>query len=245
MLAKDGYQQYANIKPENADPFVFVDVDHCIDVITGKLTAQAEEIIARFHSYTEKSPSGTGLHILSRGRIPYAFKIAGIEMYEVARYTTLTGNLLDENLREIASAQDAIDWLVEKLQEHANQNNGYHHQSRSRPHVTPHHLTDTQLVAKIRDSKQGPLFHELYDTGAWQNRYPSQSEGVWALLRILAFWTQCTSEQIDRLFRGSKMMRDKWEDKWDAPRGDTTLGELQIARIIEMTDEVYEPSHGS
>src|SRR5262249_28117722 len=46
-----------------------IDLDHCIDE-QGQIEPWAQEIIARLASYTERSPSGKGLHIYVRGRLP-------------------------------------------------------------------------------------------------------------------------------------------------------------------------------
>ena len=47
-------------------PFAFVDLDHCRNRETGEIEPWALAIISRLNSYTEVSPSGTGLHILDR-----------------------------------------------------------------------------------------------------------------------------------------------------------------------------------
>lgn len=46
--------------------------------------------------------------------------------------------------------------------------------------------------------------------GDW-SRYPSQSEADMALCSHLAFWTGRNAIQMDRLFRCSGLMRDKWD----------------------------------
>jgi hypothetical protein len=43
------------------------------------------------NSYTERSPSGKGLHILACGSIPHSVKRPGFEMYNELRYFTVTG----------------------------------------------------------------------------------------------------------------------------------------------------------
>ena len=45
-----------------------IDIDHCINPATGELLPEALDIVEAMHSYTELSPSGTGLHILWRGK---------------------------------------------------------------------------------------------------------------------------------------------------------------------------------
>ncbi|MEZ5948454.1 MAG: hypothetical protein R3C12_04365 [Planctomycetaceae bacterium] len=52
------------------DPYVFVDIDGCRNPSTGLLSGLAEDLVERFTSWTEVSPSGTGLHIIIRGVYP-------------------------------------------------------------------------------------------------------------------------------------------------------------------------------
>lgn len=71
-----------------------IDLDHCI---TGKDLAEwARDIISTMQSYTEKSPSGTGVHILFNGVIPEGSRRkGGVEMYSEGRYFTLTGEIYE------------------------------------------------------------------------------------------------------------------------------------------------------
>ena len=82
-----------------------IDLDHCRDPVTCEIDGWAKQIIERFNSYTEVSPSGEGIHILVKGSLPsgvigrkkelkgdgYRPK-AGIEMYSGGRYFTMTGD---------------------------------------------------------------------------------------------------------------------------------------------------------
>src|SRR5262249_45677235 len=52
------------------DPFVGVDLDHCRDPRTGTIEKWAQDIIDRLRSYTEITPSGTGIRIFLRGTLP-------------------------------------------------------------------------------------------------------------------------------------------------------------------------------
>ena len=72
-----------------------IDLDHCINE-QGQITVQARDVIAAMDSYTEISPSGTGIHILFSGIIPEGSRRKdGIEMYSEGRYFTVTGNLYE------------------------------------------------------------------------------------------------------------------------------------------------------
>ena len=68
-----------------------IDLDHCIDR-EGQLLPFAREIVETVQSYTELSPSGTGLHILCAGRLPEGRRRKGsVEMYSEGRFFTVTG----------------------------------------------------------------------------------------------------------------------------------------------------------
>lgn len=99
--------------------FVFADNGYVgIDIDTGYedgfMTPLAADIIGKCASYTEKSKSGRGFHILLRGTLPFKGKnnLAGVEIYKSARYFIMTGNtVLYHNIEE---NQEAIDYIVEK-----------------------------------------------------------------------------------------------------------------------------------
>jgi len=75
---------------------VGIDLDRC--VTDGQIAPWAQEIIDSVDSYTELSPSGTGLRILARGAIPEDVQdnAVGIEVYNghKGRFLTVTGDVL-------------------------------------------------------------------------------------------------------------------------------------------------------
>jgi hypothetical protein len=73
-------------------PYVGIDLDDCI--IDGQLNDFAKETCDKLASYTEFSPSGTGLHIICKGDLPRSVKRSEIEIYNTGRYFTLTGNVI-------------------------------------------------------------------------------------------------------------------------------------------------------
>ncbi len=75
------------------DPFAGVDLDGCRDPETGELEKWAAEIVQALESYTEASPSGTGVHIIVRGKAPNK-KRGRVEAYSSGRYFTMTGQVL-------------------------------------------------------------------------------------------------------------------------------------------------------
>ena len=80
----------------------------------GFLSVLAADIIGKCHSYTEKSKSGRGFHILLRGELPFKGKnnLAGVEIYKSARYFIMTGNTLLYS--DVEENQSAIDYVIQK-----------------------------------------------------------------------------------------------------------------------------------
>ena len=84
------------------DPFTGVDLDRCRDPETGALESWAAEIVSALDSYTEITPSGTGVRVwvvgTLVGRLPGGKEGARrgrVEIYSGSRYFTVTGHRLD------------------------------------------------------------------------------------------------------------------------------------------------------
>jgi putative DNA primase/helicase len=77
----------------SGDPYSGIDIDGCRDPETGELESWAEKIVAATDGYAEASPSGTGVHIIVRGKAPNR-KHGPIEAYSERRFFTMTGRAL-------------------------------------------------------------------------------------------------------------------------------------------------------
>jgi primase-polymerase (primpol)-like protein len=83
------------------DPYVGIDLDKCRDPQTSAIAPWAAEIVARFDSYTEITPTGTGLRVwitTESGLLPDGVKgrrKGGIEVYAAGRFFTVTGQRID------------------------------------------------------------------------------------------------------------------------------------------------------
>ena len=76
------------------DPFVGVDLDNCFDE-SGNLQDDARWAVDELQSFTERSPSGNGLHIICNGELPGAGHCdnkTGREMYQEGRFFTITAD---------------------------------------------------------------------------------------------------------------------------------------------------------
>jgi len=77
------------------DPFIAFDFDHCVDRQTGEITEpKVRNYVTRLSSYTEISPSGTGLRVIVRAKLPERDRRSGpFECYEDRRFVSITGHL--------------------------------------------------------------------------------------------------------------------------------------------------------
>lgn len=92
---------------------VGIDIDAGYDE-DGFLSPLAADILSVCHSYTERSRSGRGFHIIVMGNIPFKGRNGanGVEIYKDSRYFITTGDVL--LYRDIVENQTAIDYILEK-----------------------------------------------------------------------------------------------------------------------------------
>lgn len=99
------------------DIVVGVDIDDCRNPTTGQITTWAQDIIDRLASYTEVSPSGTGVKIWGlwdkdgKCGLERAYKdnSIGLEIYPHSRYFTVTYQSLQyDEIREVGNELAAI-----------------------------------------------------------------------------------------------------------------------------------------
>lgn len=77
----------------SGDPFTGVDLDKCRNAETGVIEEWAEEVVQEIGGYAEISPSGTGVHIIVRGKAPNKRR-GRVEAYSLERYFAMTGQVL-------------------------------------------------------------------------------------------------------------------------------------------------------
>ena len=74
-------------------PYCGVDFDQAFDQ-AGRIKPDVLEWVRRFDSYTERSVSGTGLHVLVTADLPpFGHKAGPFECYNTGRYFTLSGHV--------------------------------------------------------------------------------------------------------------------------------------------------------
>lgn len=217
-----------------------IDIDHCIRE-DGTLNDVAASILGFFpNSYFERSPSGTGLRGFFKLSPDFAYdktvyyinnRKHGLEVYLPGitnRFVTVTGDMFRAGsiARNDAALQTALDTFMKR-------------KTASKPGFkgTPvSYFTDEAVIEHASNSKTGEKFKALYE-GNWQDYFDSHSDADMAFVSMLAFWCGCVEEQIDRIFRSSGLMRDKW----DRMTGDSTYGQITIRNAVISCAEIYRP----
>ena len=202
-----------------------VDLDHCMDN-----TDFVDEFVETLQSYAEISKSGTGIHIICKGKLPDGSRRkGGVEMYSEGRYFICTGNVYNQAYTEVKDCTESIKVLHSK----------YLPATVPAAQVERYEvvdLDDAEIIDKARNCKSGTLFSLLY-SGQWEGLFPSQSEADIALCNQLAFWTGRNEAQMDRIFRTSGLYRKKWDQR----RGGDTYGNITIGKACASCREVYSP----
>ncbi|MEX3713623.1 phage/plasmid primase, P4 family [Cytobacillus horneckiae] len=223
------------------DPFIGIDIDHCVE--EGALTDLAEDVIEIVQSYTEYSPSGDGIHIIAKGKLPLKGPgtgrknpSIGLEVYRHGRYFTFTGNSLGETpvVESSEAFKDLFDkYLKEKEKPAVKSSN------RSVEREDINNLPNSELWERMFSSKSGGSIKDLFQ-GVFINGDHSASD--LALCNHLAFWTDKDPIKMDSMFRESSLIREKW-DKPHSSDG-RTYGQMTIDTAILSTPSTiadYEP----
>lgn len=198
--------------------YFFLDIDH--KELADPLV---QTLLDRFSSYTERSVSGTGLHIYGKcdlSQLPTIVDKNGetrldskqyymknphndLELYIgglTNRFAVYTGDtVLDKPLRDCTSA------ILITLDKNMRKGKKIKY---SETRDGDHEVFD--LVANLRRQKNGEKFKRLYDDGDITG-YSSHSEADAALCAMIAFRTGNDPDAIDAVFRTSALYREKWE----------------------------------
>jgi hypothetical protein len=175
------------------DPYTIIDLDNKPSKpCTPEQWARHQKILEAFDSYTERSASGTGYHIIVKGRIPAGVHRDNVEVYSSARYMICTGDVVRNT--PIADYQQLLDVIYGEMKPadvvELDDVEGV--------------LSDEEVVEMAMRAANADKFNELC-RGDWQAMgYESQSEADFALLSIFAYYTR-DNEQVRRLFRMSPL----------------------------------------
>lgn len=178
------------------DPYSFIDLDDCEG--DPLIFERQKKIFKEFDTYSEVSPSGRGLHLIVKGKIPVGRRRSFVEVYSSQRYATMTGHVY--NHQPICDRQELLTQLWDQMGGSVN-NISYTGNEKET-------VSDEEIIRMALAASNGDKFNKLR-SGEWQSIYNSQSEADFAFIDIIAFYTK-NKNQIGRIFRNSTLgQRDK------------------------------------
>jgi putative DNA primase/helicase len=182
-----------------------VDLDHVLDE-DGTLTPEAKEVADKLDSYTEISPSGSGLHLfvfapganITRHRKKDCF----LEIYTEGRYFTVTGDAYG-GVKPIETRTDELQAIHDKfLLPEPKQ------MSRLPPSAAP--ASDAETERFLRTGlERDRVFSALWNGG---RRIGNESADDQALLNKLAYWCSADTDAMIRAFLTSPYFQQKDEE---------------------------------
>lgn len=215
-----------------------IDLDH---ILTGTTITDARSLdfVQTANSYTEISPSKSGLHVFLEITEPLtlqAKKHGPYECYTEGRFFTVTHQSYDKKPKEVRTVTPAEALtLLEILGYPWNKEVAATPASNSLPLSPTDILTDDQVLAAMFQAKNGDKIRALYD-GSSTSRSASEADA--SLCSHLAFYTQGDKGQIERIWLGSPLAQ-KRAKQYKLKRPDYVNNTISLA--ISGVKEFYKP----
>lgn len=232
--------RYDGIGFEFADGggIVGIDLDHVVH--NGVIEEWAWDLVKRLNSYTEYSPSGTGLHIFVKGKLPENGRKKeidkttrqAVELYQAGRYFTVTGEALGD-CRTIEPRQKELDELWADLF----------------PVEAPRPATAPPVPLYGKDYLAEGLKKDQKLIAIWNGYRASTDESAndQAFMNKLAYWCNRNVEQMIQAFLSSPYASQKDDQHWKkaAERKDyllrtATKAAKDCTRTAAEIDEAFQ-----
>jgi putative DNA primase/helicase len=211
----------------DGDPYSVIDMDDCME--GGKLKQYAQDIVNYLASYAEFSPSMQGVHVWTKAKLPPGGRrTEGIEMYDSSRFITMTGKRVPGTPNVIVDAQQKMERLHARMFPVK--------QSKWTVTTRGKRRTDDEVLSVMLSAKNGKRFREFFygtKQQALKLYYGNASNADFGLCSALAYWTNGDRNQMDRLFRKSVLLREKWDKRHSADG--RTYGQITIQNAIDKT----------
>jgi primase-polymerase (primpol)-like protein len=206
------------------------DLDDCFDATSGEISELALEIVNELSSFTEVSPSGTGLHVYARGALDETYQNKndeqGLEVYQSDRFFTFTGRWIEGTPRSVEDrdvARVQREHFDESTQNDAETSITEFGEASAQEMDNDVELLDDdeELIQRACNSADDD-FKALYE-GTYHD--PDKSNRDWYFAKKAVFWADDLA-QAERIMRSSALERPKWDES----RGNTTWIRYQLER---------------
>lgn len=191
------------------------DLDHCYDKETKTYNETAKKFLADLpNSYAERSVSGTGLHIFTKGSVCENGKYnearggAAVEVFETWGFVSMTGNVVDEQHKNLV---DLPDEVKKSIQTEIGEKKVYQAPAQNRNQFHNYARSDSEVIDVIRKSKKADEFNSLMNGALLCGDH---SDTDIKLMGILAYFTNGNVQQMKSIFKQSKLYREKKSDSY-------------------------------
>lgn len=200
------------------DGYIGIDIDKVSDdIFVYSMDYHAKSMTADFlrgiSTYTEISPSKTGLHFIGKGEVPGIRKrYKNLEIYDKDRFFTITGNIIkDRDRNKIINIDSELSPLYEKYMPKINVINS----ENKRNQITTFLKDDQDILEKLFDrgyfSYTGEDLRKIY-YGNYESYFNSQSEADFFMLQRLLYYTGNVEMAISFMEK-SGLKREKWHKR--------------------------------
>jgi hypothetical protein len=232
------------------DPYTGIDLDDCRNADTGDIEPWAQAFITRLNSYTELSPSGTGVHIIVKASAPpghkQPYQTGIVEIYDHAHFFTVTGAHLPGTPHTVNEAMEAVQQIHDEVWSESDYQEGNESTpgadgTYAEPKFGSTGLSFEEVLRRCRNDRSGEKFIAFYDHADLSDVDGDDSRADWFLWSKLAFYLGNDVERIVQLAEGGEHYRhskDKAkarerEAKWQRPGGAyETHQRATIAKIL-------------
>lgn len=214
-----------------------IDIDHCLsDGVIEHVEAKAiRELVEKAATYTEVSPSGTGLHLYLKISSPLKLernRHSNFEAYTEGRYFTTTFHPFEKLLPVRTVSPEEAYALLSVIGYPWGALKGLQRQRDVQVEVKTPPLDDEFLLKLMFSAKNGGKIRALYD-GDISTYKDDDSRADLALLAYLAFWTRKDANQMERLWLASPLGKREKTQKVEDYRNRT------IAVAIKGCNKIY------
>ena len=225
------------VPTDEEDRLIGVDIDKAF-ISDGSIKPEYKEWIAKFNTYFELSPGDNingGVRGFCFGHFPtFGGKHQGdIEIYQNGKWLTITGQKLASSPATINTSQETIDAFRAQYFKTFNEID-------DRDLLVSNKIfTDEELINLLKNHPVPGIkeaFNQLFYKGERNPAAHLHTEEDLELCNLMRYYTQ-SFEQIDRIFRQSALMRDKW-DEIHFGNGDT-YGEGTVKTSLNTRTKVY------
>jgi len=232
-LQADGFDGVGFVLTDS--DYVGVDLDDCRDSATGVIHEPHASVIHTLDSYAEVSPSGRGVKLLVRGKLPPKCRKAnhddGFEVYD-KQYFTLTGHRVPGTPATINERQRQVEWLIREFVEpKRHENNGHGNLDGVELTAEDKIATARSALAGLSASRAngywdwltiGMALHSVSDTllGDWDAW--SRGSDKWSDSACAAKWRTFSGNRVGLGTLIHFALQDGWTPPWATATTSTT-----------------------